>query len=271
MSDLFDSYFKRLALEPAKTKPLTLEFIERVQQQHIATFSFNSVAVLLGRPFSLETEAIIDKLVDKNLGGYCFEHNKLIYQALKSLGYQVRCIIGKVCKDQQDDTPRTHRVTLLEWQGSQYLIDVGFGPNSPRGPIKIENGYTVEQAMACYQMSLQQDNTYQLALLKQGEASPLYTFDLALYSEADCEVANFYSCQHPQAVFMNNLLMTRIFPDKTLSLRNHQYYRIALDGTEIIDIADHFQLQTVAKEDFDISLSEDESLILFNKTAPAAI
>ena len=52
--------------------------------------------------------------VAKSLGGdYYFEHNALMYEVLKSLGFNVRILIVKVLNNQDIDSPRTHRITLL--------------------------------------------------------------------------------------------------------------------------------------------------------------
>ena len=73
----FNSYFKRLNIEP---KIPSLELIKAIQRKHIATFSFNNIAVLLKKPISLDMQDIFEKIVTKNLGGYCFEHNSLMYE-----------------------------------------------------------------------------------------------------------------------------------------------------------------------------------------------
>ncbi|PCJ44994.1 MAG: arylamine N-acetyltransferase [Moraxellaceae bacterium] len=259
----FESYFNRLNVDPQQ---LSLILVEEIQKKHIAEFCFNSLAVLLGRPISLDIEDIIGKFVLQNQGGYCFEHNKLIHDALDALGFSVRCLIAKMINNQDIDSPRTHRICLLEWQNEQYLIDVGLGANCPRKPIKIEAGLMSIQNDSSYRIVVNSNQDFQLELATGNGFFSLYTFNLNRYTEADCIMSNFYSSKHPDAVFVNNLVMSRILPEVTLSLRNDQYHRIGINHTDVIQISDYLQLQKIIKQDFDIELSEDESKTLYLKT-----
>lgn len=259
----FEIYFKRLNIRPQQS---SLALVNELQQKHISELCFNNLAVLLEQPISLDITDIINKVVIQNRGGYCFEHNKLIHDAMAALGFSVRCLIAKVINNQDIDSPRTHRITLLEWQGEQYLIDVGFGPNCPRVPIKIEAGLESIQNGLSYRLALNPHHDYQLELITEDGFFSLYTFNLNRYTETDCMMGNFYSCQHPNAVFVNNLMVSRISPKVTLSLRNNMYHRIGIDHTEVISINDHIQLQEIIKNDFKIELSEAECKTLYRKT-----
>jgi len=214
---VFDGYFSRLNIGPQQP---SLLMVSHLQQNHVAELCFNSLAVLLRYPISLDIADIIDKVVIQNKGGYCFEHNKLMHDALASKGFNVRCLIAKVINNQDIDTPRTHRICLLEWECEQYLIDVGFGPNSPREPIKVEAGSVSIQNRLTYRIVINSHQDYQLELITENGSFSLYTFNFNRYTEADCMMGNYYSSQHPNAPFVNNLVASRILPEKTLSLRN---------------------------------------------------
>lgn len=259
----FDDYFKRLNVEPQQP---SLLMVSELQKRHLAEFCFNSLAVLLKHPISLDITDIINKVVIQNKGGYCFEHNKLMHEALVSMGFKVRCLIAKVINNQDIDSPRTHRICLLEWEGAQYLIDVGFGPNSPQEPIKIEAGSVSIHGRLSYRIVVNSHQDYQLELITDSGFFSFYTFNLTRYTEADCMIGNYYSSQHPDAVFVNNLVASRILPEITLSLRNDQYHRIGSTHTEIIQINDHLQLKAIIRDDFNIELSEAESNDIYQKT-----
>ena len=259
----FEEYFNRLNIEP---KQLSLALVEEIQKKHIAEFCFSSLAVLLRRDISLEIKDIIRKVVCQNQGGYCFEHNKLIHDALDTLGFKVRCLIAKVINNQDVDSPRTHRITLLEWEDEHYLIDVGFGANCPRKPIKIQDGLVSNQNGLNYRIVVNSYQDFQLELVTENGFFSLYAFNLNRYTEADCMMGNFYSSKHPDAVFVNNLVLSRITPEVSLSLRNDTYHRIAIDHTDIIQIDDYLQLQKIIKKDFAIELSDEESNRLYIKT-----
>lgn len=261
--ETFSEYFKRLKIQPG---PPSLDLVSELQQKHLAQLCFSSIAVLLKKTISLGISDIISKVVIQNQGGYCFEHNKLMHDVLHFLGFEVRLLIAKVIHNQGIDTPRTHRITLLEWLGDLYLVDAGFGPNCPRLPIKIEEGSLSVQKGASYRLVLNSIQDYQLELMSGKGFLPLYTFNLHHYTEADCVMGNFYSSRHPNAVFVNNLVVSRILPEVTLSLRNKTYHRIKANNTEAFSIDDPFQLQDIIKNDFNISLSDDDCRILYEST-----
>lgn len=254
-SNIFDRYFERLGLN--STTP-SLELVAQVQERHLAAFCFNGLAPVLKQTLSLEIEDIVEKVVEQNLGGFCFEQNKLLQKALESLGFEMRILVGKVINNLDIDTPRTHRVCLLTWQGEQYLVDVGFGPNTPRVPIKLQEAVVSKQNRLSYRLIKNTQQEWQLEIVKADGYFSLYTFNLGPYTEADCMMGNFYSCQHPNAVFVNNLVLSKVLPDVTLSLRNNQYHRIGETETEVVDIMSAAQLQQIIKQDFDIELSDDD-------------
>ncbi len=256
-------YLTRLQVEEA---PLSLALVEELQKKHLAAFSFNSVAVLLGQPISLEIEDIAKKIVTENRGGYCFEHNKLIHDALQALGFKVRCLIAKVVNNQDIDSPRTHRITLLEWEGANYLVDVGFGPKCITKPMKIEVGLDSYQDHQTYRIVTNQTQDFQLELDTPEGYYSLYTFNFAIYTEADCMMGNFYSCTHPQAAFVNNLVVSRVTPTQVLSLRNKAYHKISPTETQILEITEPLQLGKILSEDFSLDLTESETRFLFQKT-----
>jgi len=116
-----------------------IEFVRALQERHVARYSFNSLAVVLGEEISLDLDSISQKIVTRGLGGYCFEHNKLTFELLKALGYDVQLKLARVLNNNVErEAARTHRVTLLTFEGISYLIDTGFGGNGPVAPLRLD-------------------------------------------------------------------------------------------------------------------------------------
>ena len=256
MTNNFETYFKRLSIEP---KTPSLEFVKAIQKKHIVTFSFNNIAVLLGKPISLDMQDIFEKIVTKNLGGYCFEHNFLMYEVLKSLGFNVRILVAKVLNNQDVDSPRTHRITLLEWEGKFYIVDVGFASMTP--PVLELNNKQEEEG---YRIVFLENEIYQLELRKGDGYFICYRFDLSMYTEADCVMGNFYSSQHPNAVFINNFVISLKLSDVTLSFRNGVLHRIKKSETEVVEVESIEQLCSMINDEFSIPLEFDECRKLYD-------
>ena len=202
---------------------------------------------------------IFEKIVTKNLGGYCFEHNALMYEVLKSLGFNVRILVAKVLNNQDVDSPRTHRITLLEWEHKRYIIDVGFGATTPSVVLELNN----KQEKEGYRIVSLENEIYQLELRKEDGYFICYRFDLSSYTEADCVMGNFYSSQHPNAVFVNNFVLSLRLSDVTLSFRNGVLHRIKKNETEVLEVESVEQLCSMINDEFSMPLKFDECRKLY--------
>jgi N-hydroxyarylamine O-acetyltransferase len=261
-SQITQAYLADLALT---SNTLDVDFIKRLQSRHVAQYSFNSLAVVLGQEMPLDLPSLFNKIVTKGRGGYCFEHNKLVFTVLGELGFEARLLLAKVVNKQGADVARTHRITLLSHQGEQYIVDAGFGHLGARYPVKLVLGLAQDQGDCCYRIIQNSRADYCYQVLKQGEFITLYTFDLHYYSEADCALSHFFSHQHPSAVFVNNLVICRKHFNDVKSLRNGEFHHIengATTTTQITQVKGLHQLLTQVFElDLDIAISE----FLFHK------
>ena len=256
------SYLADLTLNES---PLDIDFLNKLQSKHIAQYSFNNIAVLLGQELPLDPESLFIKIVERRRGGYCFEHNKLVFTVLSALGFDVRLLLSKVIYNQDIEVARTHRVTLLTLAGEEYIVDAGFGHLGARFPVKIALGLVQDQGDAQYRIMKNDHGDYCYQVFKDGDFFTLYTFDLYHYTDSDCLLGHFYSHKHPNAAFVNNLVICRKFFNEIQSLRNNEFHQVK-DGitqtTEIMTVEQLHQLFIdVYQLDIDIAISE----FLFHK------
>ncbi len=236
----------------------TLEDISKLIQAHERTFAFSSLKVLLKEEISLELDDIFKSLVIDKRGGYCFEHNKLLYEVLKKLGFDVNFFLARVINNSNNEVPQTHRFTILNFQDEKYLIDVGIGFRSPNVPIKFSKEETYSHLGISYKIVNNNDKTYSLALFEKGNWFKATKFDLQDCYEADFEMGHFYSYKHPCAVFVNNLVISRIDSDCIYSLRNKEYVKIYENESKKVSIDSIEDLISIIKEDFNINYSDEE-------------
>lgn len=253
-------YIEKLGLQDTK---IDLSFVRLMQQKHMARFSFNSLAVLTGKTINIDTSSVFHKIVELELGGYCFEHNKLIYEILKDLSFDVSLQLARVVKGNDLDVPRTHRFTLLNWKNRQYIIDGGYGPTAPLYPIEFLPGKIQHQGNQQYRILHMENGDYMLQRWHKGEFQPLYSFDMARYCESDALTGHFYSHKHPSAVFVNNLVVSRKDELHIFSLRNHQFHIISSTDTNITTINDKETLKGILREYFSLDLDEADVVFLF--------
>jgi len=243
----------------------SLEFLQALQSRHVAKYSFNSLAVISGEEVKVDSDSVFKKIVQQGLGGYCFEHNKLTYDLLVELGFEVRILMAKVTSSNDIDAPRTHRISLVDFAGEQYIVDTGFGHLGCRLPIKLSLNEVQNQGQYSYRMQRNDAGEYALELLKEGNFTMLYRFDLGSYTEADCMISNFYTSKHPQSNFLNNLIVSRKIDNDIRSLRNSEFHRISQGNSDITQVTSVAQLSQLFKEAFSLELEMAVIESLFDK------
>ena len=254
-----ETYLDKLAIK--RSKELSLDLVEKIQTAHIGKFTFNNIDVLLNRPISIKSNDIFKKMVIENRGGYCFEHNGLMYDVLKALGFNVRIILARVIMNEEVDSERGHRVTLLTLNEKEYIVDVGFTAESQSYPIEIgKNTVTKEHRV------IKEDDTYRFQMYKEDKAFTFYTYTLEHYTQSDCKVSNFYSYAHDEAVFRNVFALSRITPSVTYSLRNNEYHKICKEKTTIKELSSLEEFSAVLKKDFNLDIDAGTSKIIFDKS-----
>ncbi len=242
-----------------------IDFLNELQSKHVAQYSFNNLAVVLGQELPLDTESLFNKIVERRRGGYCFEHNKLVFTVLSELNFDVRLLLSKVIYNQEIEVARTHRVTLLTLAGEDYIVDAGFGHFGARFPVKIELGLIQDQGDAQYRIIKNVNEDYCYQVFKDGGFFTLYTFDLHHYTESDCLLGHFYSHQHPNAAFVNNLVISVKSFNHIQSLRNNEFHRVKDDVTQTTKITSMEQLHQLLTEVYQLDLDVAISAFLFHK------
>ncbi len=88
-------YFNRVSYT-GPTEP-TLDVLAALVAAHNRSIPFENLDPLMGVPVvDLRPEALIDKLVRRRRGGYCFEHNGVMAYVLSELGFGVDVLGGRV-------------------------------------------------------------------------------------------------------------------------------------------------------------------------------
>src|SRR5207237_7019105 len=106
---LIDRYLARVGLDGSD---LSLATLHRAHVEHIP---YENLDVRLGREIRLDVDSLVDKLVDRRRGGYCYEHNTLFAHVLESLGYSVTRHLGRVrMGDAVSPRPATHMILTVD-------------------------------------------------------------------------------------------------------------------------------------------------------------
>ncbi|MEP6817459.1 MAG: arylamine N-acetyltransferase, partial [Marmoricola sp.] len=119
-----EAYLARIgATSPARVDPAGLTDLMR---RHLLTVAFENLSIHLGEPISLDEAALLDKVVGRRRGGFCYELNGAFAVLLDHLGYDVTLLAARVYGD-QGPGPLFDHLTLRVDLDEPWLVDVGFG------------------------------------------------------------------------------------------------------------------------------------------------
>ena len=252
-----------LAIVSVMQPEVSLTFIKHLQNTHLSTFPFSNLGVLLHENRSLESQILLDRVVRNRRGGYCFEHNKIFFEILSFLGFHCEIVLGRVLHGRDIDVPRTHRITRIALAGNHYIVDVGFGPLCPREPLLVDLDKPQDQGDAVYRIIQPDQGRYLLQLHKIDGWLTLYSFDNGFYTEADCLCGHHYSSTHPDAVFVNNLVVSRKSYDNVQFLRNSEFHRIRGEKRVITKILSQEHLGIILWQEFGLKVNGDQLVTLY--------
>jgi N-hydroxyarylamine O-acetyltransferase len=147
-----ERYLSRIGLTPAHARDNDRETLERLQQRHVTTIPFETLAIT-GDPFgdrdgegvSLAIPDLYEKIVERRRGGFCYELNGLFGWLLTELGFEVNRLSARIESDGELGPPADH-LTLLVSLDRRYIVDVGLGFPKLRRPLALDGTVCVDGA-----------------------------------------------------------------------------------------------------------------------------
>ncbi len=252
-------YFDRIAYRG--TAEPTLAVLQELVTAHTRAIPFENLDPVLGVPVDdLGPDALADKLVHRGRGGYCYEHNGLMGYVLAAVGFRVRRLAGRVIWMLPPDAPlpaQTHTVLAVTFPGSggSYLVDVGFGGQTPTSPIRIETGSVQQTTLEPYRLEDRGDGLL-LAAEIRGVWQPLYQFCTKSTPEIDLTVGSWFVSTHPSSHFVTGLTAARVTEDARLNLagRNLSIHRAG--GSEKLRLPDAATVVDTLSDRFGINVAD---------------
>ena len=256
-----DAYLQRIGYTGRRAA--TLATLAEVHFRHPQAIAFENLDPLLKRPVRLDVDSLEQKLLRDGRGGWCFEHNLLLKDALESLGFQVTGLAARVMWNLPEDriTRRSHMLLRIDdIDGATYIADVGFGGPTLTAPLRLSPG--VEQATPHEVFRLlEAQGAFVLQALIRDTWKPLYRFDLQPQLIQDYEVTNWYLANHPESTFVNNLLVAKVTPESRIGLLNHSLSIHHRHGdSERITLSSPSELRQTLEHTFEIRLPEDPGI-----------
>jgi N-hydroxyarylamine O-acetyltransferase len=272
MFDL-DAYLARIDLPARPTRDAA--GLSRLQRAHRLTIPFENLDVRLGRPIAIDGAAVFAKLVTARRGGYCFEHNRLLLDALAALDIEARPLLARVWLGATAVPPLTHTLSLVTIDGQQWIADAGFG-GSYSPVLPLADGATGESPDGA-RFRLVRDADHGWMLLRDGDPAttdgrdtaegwrPQFTFTTDVVHDSDLAMGNHWSSTAPVSRFTQAAIASIVLPHGFATLTDLRYRRRAAGNDAEGEITDPRVYRMRLSMMFGIDLSKDEvaSLGLF--------
>ncbi|RAH65000.1 arylamine N-acetyltransferase family protein [Aspergillus aculeatinus CBS 121060] len=240
-------------LESLKTAverdPLTA--LTELQRRHLGAIPWGNSALHYSTHHSISVHptAVFEKLVLRAHDGYCMENTNLLYVVLRSLGYRVYPTGGRVSRavgsgNQSDEgyISFNHMVLVVTIASHKYMVDVGFGRNSPTSPLPLQENILAPllapSEMSLIKTSLTEfvDETQKLWVYRtrskpQKGWIPQYCFSEVEFLPEDFAMMNYFTSQSRTLWFTHQLACTRVLMDEDKGIKPVGIY--ILSGTEV--------------------------------------
>jgi len=237
----------------------TLDLLNQLTFLHSTNIPFENLDILHGQAVSLEPEALVEKLIGRRRGGYCFEQNGLFLLVLRSLGYDARPLSARVrlqCP-RNFTPPRTHLFLDVKLGGAHYFTDVGVGAASLTSSLRFE--LNAEQVTPHDVRRLVFEEGRYFHQIRQGPLwNDVYEFTLEEMSPIDQEVGNWYTSTHPKSHFKSRLIVAMAQPNsRRITIVDDEFGERRPDGSSRhLCLDSQADLLRVLKECFGLEFPE---------------
>jgi N-hydroxyarylamine O-acetyltransferase len=249
-----DAYFSRIGYAGAREP--TLAVLQAIVLAHATAIPFENLDVLLKRPIRLDPPSLYRKLVHGRRGGYCFEHNLLLLELLRRLGFRAYGLAARVQWGRPPGAvgPRIHMLLHVDLVEGSHIADVGFGGLTPTAPLALtaaDDQPTPHETFRLVAIGSEFDLEARLG----DRWGSLYRFSPQQQFVADYEVANWFTSTHPQSLFVNHVIASRPGPKRRYTLFNNRSVIRHLNGpSERHTLRGAAEFADVLGRDFGIAL-----------------
>jgi N-hydroxyarylamine O-acetyltransferase len=227
-----------------------LTTLRSLHRAHVRAVPFENLDIHLGVPIELDLDRILDKIVDRRRGGFCFELNTAFASLLSAVGFEVDLLEGQVYGDAElvSFGHLCLRVTL----DAPYLADVGFGRAFDK-PLRLEPGVDQQDAVGTFRIESTGDGWLDL----HTNGARTYRFAPSARRLPDFQPGCTYHQTSPSSPFTQGTVC---------SLRTDDG-RVTIAGSELIETAagartqrtvEPTELGALLEQRFGVVLAPDE-------------
>ena len=205
--------------------PLALDagVLRDLHRAHLVAVPFENLSIHLGESISLDETDLIDKIVGRRRGGFCYELNGAFACLLERLGARAMRVSARVYGDDGGLGPPFDHLALvvrLPDRTGPWLADVGFGSHSTY-PLLADA--RAEQADPGGRFLLTDTPDGDLDVVKDGQ--PQYRLELRERALDDFVPTCWWQQTSPRSHFTRSVICSRLTEDGRISISGRRLIR----------------------------------------------
>jgi N-hydroxyarylamine O-acetyltransferase len=214
------AYLHRIAVPRLKIADgAALRVLHRAHQLAVP---FENLSIHLAEPISLDEDNLIDKIVTRRRGGFCYELNGAFALLLQALGADVALLAARVYGDWGLGPPFDHLALVVRpADGSgPWLADVGFGSHGTY-PLLFDRRHEQDDPAGRFLLADASDGD--VDVFKDGQ--PQYRVELRERCMADFVPTCWWQQTSPQSHFTRDTICSRLTEDGRISISGRTLIR----------------------------------------------
>src|SRR5499433_757671 len=239
----------------------TLSTLHQLILAHSHAIAYESLDIMLGRTPRLDLASLQRKMIIGGRGGYCLEQNMLFREGLRSLGYKITSLQGRVVRGMAIDAPRPaiHMLLQVDLPEGPYLTDVGFGNLAPTSALLLRPG--IEQETPHEPMRfIDVDGELTLQVKLRDTWEHIYRVIPYPRYDGEYEIANWYTATHPETPYQGNIIVAKPGPNRSrITMYNARVTMRDADGhAEKRWLASESEFKEVLRGEFGLNMSDQD-------------
>ena len=201
---------------------------------HLKSIPYENLDIMRDIPLSLEIDDVLEKVISRRRGGYCFELNAIFTWLLRELGFEVVVYMARFLRNETGVPMRRHRVLKVICDDGDYLADVGAGSAVPLIPLPLILGHESRQGDELYKLDREPFFGTVLYRWKHNEWERIYSFTEEEQHDIDFIMPSFYCERHPDSMFRKGDMVHIFTEDGRKSVAGREVKIFSPKGVEVI-------------------------------------
>jgi N-hydroxyarylamine O-acetyltransferase len=180
-----------------------------LQLHHLRTVPFENLSIHLGEEIRLDEDSLVEKIVDRRRGGFCYELNGAFAVLLSGLGYGVELLAARTIAADGLGVPYDHLALRVD----HWLVDVGFG-SFTHYPLRLDDRSDQTDPAGTFRITPTAEGDLDVA--KDGV--PEYRIELRPRTLRDFITGCWWHQTSPASHFTRSLVCSRLTAEGRITL-----------------------------------------------------